>query len=41
MDGSPFLIVQAEDALADDVATVAEEIAMLLEARFLRETAIM
>jgi len=41
MDGSPFLIVQAEHDLAEAVAGIAEEIAIILGARFVQEDPIM
>lgn len=37
LDGSPFLIVQAEEESADAVAKIAEEVATELGARFVRE----
>src|SRR5262245_48708481 len=39
LDGSPYLLVQAEEESAEAVADIAEEIATALGARFVRETA--
>jgi hypothetical protein len=38
MDGSPFLIVQAQEDSAEGVASIADEVATMLGARFVRET---
>ena len=39
MDGTPCLIVQAEEGSAEAVAHIAEEVATALGARFVRESA--
>jgi hypothetical protein len=39
LDGSPFLLVEADEEAADEVAKVAENIASRLDARFVRENA--
>jgi hypothetical protein len=38
MDGSPLLIVQAQKEYADTIATLAQEVATTLGARFVRES---
>jgi len=38
MDGSPYLLVDADDEWIDFVATIAEEVASTLGARFVRKS---